>query len=118
MTTRLDELLAVTKQLNELLSISVAPDNRDELIKQTNQLIEKRETYMKNVEPPFTEEEIQIGKQIIDMNTFIQKRMDQLFFALKKEMKQIKQKKQSNRRYIKPYKNAQTFDGIFLDKKQ
>lgn len=118
MSSPLSELLQVTEQLKEVLNVPVTSANREEIIEQTNALIEKRETYIAKIETPFSVEEKQIGEQIIDLNIFIQKQMEQLFSDLKVEMKQVKQKKQSNRLYVNPYKSTQAIDGMYMDEKK
>lgn len=114
----LDELLKLTEQLREVLDTTITSKNREKIIEQTTKLIEIRGNHIQEIKPPFTVEEKEIGKRIIDSNVFIQKQMDSLFSDLKGEMKQIKQKKKSNRSYVNPYKSVQSFDGMFMDKKK
>lgn len=114
----LDELLKLTKQLKGLLDQQFTSKNREKIIKQTDHLIEMRGKHIQDVKPPFTEREKEIGKQIIELNKFIQKQMDRLFTDLKSEMRQVKQKKKSNRKYVNPYENVQSIDGMFMDKKK
>lgn len=111
-------LLLLTEQLQELLDREITSKNREKTIEQIDYLIEMRGKYLQKVAPPFTEEEKEVGRQIIDKNVFIQKKMDCLFSNLKDEMRQVKQKKQSNRSYLNPYKSVQALDGMFMDKKK
>ena len=114
----LDELLKLTEQLRDLLDNEITSKNREKIIEQTNYLIEMRGKHLQHIKPPFTASEQEIGKRIIHLNTFIQEQMDGLFSDLKVEMKQVKQKKQSNRSYVNPYKSVQSIDGMFMDTKK
>lgn len=117
----MDKLLALyqqTEQIAQLLSTPVNSTNRQETIDQLNNLIEKRSELTFSVKPPYTDEEMDIGKKIWAMNETIEKKMKKLFTDLKVEMKQIQQQKKSNQSYMNPYKHVQTMDGMYMDKKK
>ncbi len=44
--------------------------------------------------------------------------MNALFTELKQEMQQMKQQRKSTQSYINPYRDVQTMDGMFMDKKK
>lgn len=115
---RLEALYQVTAELQELLEQEITAKNREQVILQVDLLVEKRGKYMEALEPPYTDEEIQLGQQLIPMNEQIQQLMNELFADLKTEMKQVKKQKKSNRSYVNPYKNVQALDGRFLDSKK
>lgn len=114
---RLQPVQEVTEQLATLLKQEVHAANRELVIEQATELIEKRGEHMTALEPPFTEEELAAGRALIPVNTLIEKRMNELFESLKLEMKQLKQQKKSNRQYQNPYKDVAAMDGTYVDSK-
>lgn len=111
------ELYQMTVQLKSLLEQPISAKNRQTVIGQLTNLIEQRGEHMKHMTPPFTDEEKKLGKEMVQLNAKIEQRMQSLFDELKLEMKQVKQQKKSNLSYINPYKNVQTMDGLYLDRK-
>lgn len=108
----------VTKQLRDLLAEPIVAKNRDHIIEEINRLIEKRGKMMEDVYPPFTEKDKEIGRNIVDLNMQIEKKMELLFEEIKQDMKQVNKQKQSNRSYVNPYRNMTSTDGMYHDSKQ
>ncbi|MEN2768741.1 flagellar protein FliT [Ornithinibacillus xuwenensis] len=115
---RVEPIYAITMRIQELLDDKISSNHRQEVLDEINQLLIQRGTYMEEISEPYTSEELNLGKQIVTLNKSIQEKMDKLFKTLKIEMKQLKQQKNSNRKYINPYENVQTVDGMFMDKKK
>ncbi|MGM8212559.1 flagellar protein FliT [Virgibacillus sp. W0430] len=115
---QLEQLYERTMELEQVLAQPITAKNRDEVIVVINTLINEREKCMENLRPPYTEEEKQLGKQIIERNETIKKKMDELFEHIKQDMKQVKKQEKSSRSYINPYGKFQTTDGMYLDSKQ
>lgn len=113
----LKKVYELTRELTTLLEQPVTSKNRDEVIEQLNELIEERGKWMKQLSPPYSDEEMQLGNEIAKLNPQIQSKMQILFTDLKKEMKQMQQQKKSQQFYTNPYKNVSTSDGTFLDRK-
>ncbi|WP_217588532.1 flagellar protein FliT [Lentibacillus saliphilus] len=111
-------LLNVTEELADLFEQPVTSKDRSKIIVDINRLIEARGHIMEMIKPPFTEEEKQIGEQVVMLNNVIKYEMDQLFAELKTEMKQMKQLKRSNQSYTNPYQHVNTMDGMFMDSKK
>lgn len=118
MMNRLEKLYQITCQLKELLDQDVTAKNREEIIQQMTELIDQRGELMKSISPPYTKEESEMGRKVLELNGFIQEKMNALFNELKLEMKQVKQQRQSKQRYVNPYQDVQVMDGMFLDSKQ
>lgn len=114
---RLTTCYELTKQLKQVLDQSITPANRESIINEVNDLVQKREKVMKQITPPFTEAEKELGKQVVLLNEPIQQKMQTIFAALKKDMQQIKKQKRSNESYTNPYEGVHTMDGMFLDNK-
>ncbi len=102
----------------ELIQILQQPQTeRDQKILQVEALLDRREALMKEIVPPFTPEEAELGKQIVTMN----ERLEQLITAekvsIQKDIKELHVKKVSNTKYVNPYQNLST-DGMFYDKRK
>ncbi|HLS09725.1 flagellar protein FliT [Lentibacillus sp.] len=114
---KLQTLLDITKQLDQVLEEDAHTKNRDEVIERVNELIEKRGKLLETINPPFSDNEQKLGKNIVALNKQIQGKLNQLFNDLKLEMKQVKKQKKSNRSYMNPYENVKIADGMFMDSK-
>lgn len=115
---RLEKLYEVTLKLNEVVSKTVPPKDREEVIQKISQLIDERSTILEKVTPPYTDEEKQTGEKVVQVNEKIKEKMNTLFMELKADIKLVKKKKESNRSYINPYGKLKTTDGMYLDSKQ
>lgn len=114
---RLEEVYEMTLKLNTILT-NVTAENRESLIQEINELIDKREQALKLVKSPYTLDEKVIGQKLLSLNKTVQKQLDQVFTKLKQEMEQMQQQKKSNRSYINPYGEIKTIDGVYIDSKQ
>lgn len=116
--SQLEMLYKLTSELHLLLNEEVTNQNRETVITKINELIEQREQAIKQVKPPFTQSENEIGKKVISMNKEIEIKLENIFSQLKQEMKQIQKQKKTNRSYINPYGPIKTIDGMYVDSKQ
>lgn len=95
---------------------SVNEENRDDVIARAEDMLEQREIILQQLNPPFSNEEQQMGKQLIEQ----QSELDQLLQALKnqiqKDMNGLNKKKTSVHKYVNPYEALQN-DGAFYDKR-
>lgn len=105
----------LTKKLIDLLK-NVNEENRDEVIANVEDMLEQREMILQQLNPPFSNEEQQMGEQLIKQ----QAELDQLLQALKsqiqKDMNGLNKKKASVHKYVNPYEALQN-DGAFYDKR-
>ncbi|MFD1067690.1 flagellar protein FliT [Oceanobacillus locisalsi] len=108
----------ITENMQQLLMQEITSHNREEIIVELQEKIEKRGKLLESIAPPYSEEEEKLGRTVVHMNQHIEKQMQQLFTALKNEMKQVQQQKKSTTSYVNPYKSVQNTDGMFLDKKK
>ena len=99
---RLEALYNVTKEFDQVLQQPVDSKNRAEIIKKVNELINQRGDYIKDIIPPYMEEEKQLGSEIVTLNNQIEKQMKLIFNHLKHEMKQTKKQKSTNESYVNP----------------
>lgn len=115
---RMELLYDTTKQMVEELQKEYSDvDTRTEIISNINTLLEKRDAMLEKLTPPYTEEEEAIGKKIIEMDVIIKEKMDHIYKAVQDDLKHLKNKKDSNKAYLNPYKGMKTVDGMYLDNK-
>ncbi|HLS23547.1 MAG TPA: hypothetical protein VK037_06475 [Pseudogracilibacillus sp.] len=115
---RIQPLYKTTKQLLEVVEKPYETfEEREKLIDEMNKLLVQREELMQEVKPPYTEEEETLGKQIIKMDETIKEKMNELFRSVQTDLRQLKQKRDSDKTYINPYKNLETVDGMYVDDK-
>ena len=108
----------LTKKIDELLVEDKGANDRETLIESINELIDQREPYIKQVTPPYTEGEKEVGQTIVELNKRISKALAQLQRDIQLEIKQMKKTKQSSESYMNPYKNIRMVDGMYLDQKK
>ncbi|RLL46652.1 flagellar protein FliT [Oceanobacillus piezotolerans] len=115
---RIKPIFELTKQMKAILDQTMTAKNREEMINKVNNLLEQRGMEMESINPPYTEDEKQLGKELLHLNEGVQRQIEAAFLELKKEMKQVKRQKASNKKYLNPYQNVQIMDGRYLDKKK
>ncbi|WRP06156.1 flagellar protein FliT [Rossellomorea aquimaris] len=106
----------ITKQLKEALE-KVNDENREATIEEVETLLEKRQSVLGTVKPPYTQDEQELGKQMIAWNQQIDRQLAQLRLEIKRDMNGLTKKKTSVLKYSNPYESLQ-YDGMFYDKKK
>ncbi|MCQ6277159.1 flagellar protein FliT [Bacillus sp. V3B] len=104
-----------TVELIQLLSREDQKD-RDVKIKRIEELLEKREGFMKSMKPPFSQAEQQLGKQLVKLDQQLTKLLEKEKTMIQKDIKNLSKKKQSTAKYNNPYESLIT-DGVFYDKR-
>src|SRR5690606_3259969 len=110
-------LYRITKELQGILSEPVNQEARDEVIEKITGLLDEREELISSVKPPFTEEERTLGAKIVQMNQFIDGKLDVIKKEIQQDIANQKKRKASTTKYINPYQSAPA-DGMFFDKKK
>lgn len=102
----------------ELLSILNRQEleDRDDKIKRIIELLDEREEWIHLINPPFTEQELQLGRQVVLLNQQVDKLLLLHKQAIQRDIRQLNEKKQTSSRYSNPYENL-LVDGVFYDKK-
>ncbi|KXH79732.1 hypothetical protein [Sporosarcina sp. HYO08] len=106
----------LTKQLYDLVNETVEEEDRDEQIRQIDLLLSQREEILPEIQPPFSAEEKELGRQIVGYNQLIDTKLKSLRTRIQVDFQQVKKKEQSVQKYTNPYEALQT-DGVFYDKK-
>jgi flagellar protein FliT len=118
--SRWTSVVSIVKQAYEctleLLKVLQGDIERDEKIAQVEAGLEKRELLLNQMSAPYSEEEKQLGKQLIQLNQKLSQLLTMEKMLIQKDMKDLSIKKESNTKYVNPYQNLST-DGMFYDKR-
>lgn len=90
---------------------------RDEKITRVEELLDQRDALMKEILPPYTPEEMELGKKLIQLNARLTQLLLTEKISIQKDIKGLQAKKESNTKYVNPYQNLST-DGMFYDKRK
>jgi len=92
-------------------------DKRDSIIEQVEKLLIERDVLQTSIEAPFTEEEKELGQELIMLN----QELDNMFTGYMKDIRidisDQQKKKVSVNAYVDPYGQVYR-DGTFYDKKK
>ena len=105
----------VTMELIETLQQE--NDDRDEKINKVQSLLNQREELLKLIQPPFSPQEKELGKQLIQLGQQVKLLMGKQKIDIMQDLKSARMKKQSNQKYTNPYESMGV-DGIFFDKQK
>ncbi|WP_181347269.1 flagellar protein FliT [Thalassobacillus sp. CUG 92003] len=114
----IEYIYQLSLQLNERLEQDHSKQDRAQVVDDVNDILDERGRYLEDAPSPETDEEKQWAAHILEMEPRSQAKLETLFTGLKAEMKSMKKQKSSNRKYVNPYQNVATSDGMFLDKKK
>ncbi|WP_144478035.1 flagellar protein FliT [Cytobacillus oceanisediminis] len=89
----------------------------DEKISKVEEFLDRRDELVKEISPPYTLEESELGKQIIQLNARLEQLLKAEKGSIQKDIKNLQAKKQSNTKYVNPYQSLST-DGMFYDKRK
>jgi flagellar protein FliT len=106
----------VTEKLLQVCQQSFEESERSSVIKGIEALLSERDSLLQNIKPPFSSEELAMGKQINVWNQIIDKRLKNLFSLVKADIQQTQKKKTNMVKYSNPYEGHQ-LDGVFYDKR-
>ncbi|KUP05699.1 hypothetical protein Q73_12825 [Bacillus coahuilensis m2-6] len=115
--TAIKECFRLTKELYELLKISISTEERDQKIERITELLAKREEILPRLQKPSSLKEGEMAKQIVAMNTFVDQKLKVLQGEIQRDRNNLKKKKTGAKKYTNPYENMQ-FDGMFYDKRK
>ncbi|WP_078414310.1 hypothetical protein [Priestia abyssalis] len=111
------QVYGITKELYELALSSPSSEERDFYIEKIEELLEKRQKLLPQVQPPFSPEEQKLGREIVQMNQVIDEQLKGQKEEISIDIRKLKQKQQKTNKYTNPYENL-SFDGTFYDKRK
>ena len=101
----------------ELIETLQQENDRDEKINKIQSLLNQREELLKLIQPPFSPQEKEVGKQLIKLDQQVKRLMGEQKIDIMQDLKSARMKKQSNQKYTNPYESMGV-DGIFFDKQK
>ncbi|MFJ8246256.1 flagellar protein FliT [Peribacillus asahii] len=102
---------------NELIQVlQQGEGDRDVRIEQIQVLLNQRDELLKFIQPPFSESEQALGRQLVQLNQQVDQLLQKQKRAIQQDMKQLSLQKKSNQTYTNPYESLAT-DGVFYDKR-
>nr|WP_251030266.1 flagellar protein FliT [Bacillus sp. ISL-35] len=99
-----------------MIDILKSTEDRDGKISRVEDLLDERESLMKEMIPPFSPDEVEVGKKLVQLNTRLMQLLQSEKISIQKDIKSLQAKKESNNKYVNPYDNLST-DGVFYDKR-
>ena len=105
-----------TKKLIDLTKNS-SEDLRDETIEEIEKLLDERENIQPEIRAPFTEEEEAFGKQLVELEADLQKKLALYMKTIRTDISDAQSKKTHMKNYVNPYSNVAR-DGTYYDTKQ
>lgn len=109
------EFYRVTVELIQQLETSFG--EREEHITNIELSLNQREALISEMIPPFTPKEVEVGRELVQLNSKLEKILETKKIMIQKDIKNIQTKKESNTKYVNPYHNVST-DGMFYDKRK
>lgn len=112
------EFHQLTVSLNGRLQIPFSSIDRQHILDEVTNLIDRRGELIHLLKDPVNEEEKRLLVEILSMEVNIQDRLEKNFEHLKKDMRLHKKQETSTRKYSNPYQSVKSYDGMFLDQKK
>lgn len=91
--------------------------NRDEKIATIERLIEERNQVIGGITAPYSSEDITLGIETVQLNEKVAQLLTREKVLIQNDMRKLNHKKTSTNKYVNPYANMTTVDGIFYDKR-
>ncbi|BAD77397.1 flagellar protein [Geobacillus kaustophilus HTA426] len=108
----------VTKELLEATALPWPSEEREERLAAVDRLLLEREELLRKLRPPYSEEEQELGREIIVWNQEIEARLLRVCEEIRRDLRMTGAKRQANARYVHPYEQPLSFDGMFYDKRR
>lgn len=105
-----------TEKLIEILG-EQQEEKRDRVIEQVEKLLDVREQLQKGIQAPFTKEEEVFGKEVVQLEQQLQKKLNHFFKMIQQDISVTQSKKTNMKSYVNPYRNLAQ-DGAYYDTKQ
>ncbi|KZE97400.1 hypothetical protein AVP43_00654 [Geobacillus stearothermophilus] len=107
-----------TKELLEATALPWPSEEREERLAAVDRLLREREELLRKLRPPYSEEEQRLGREIVAWNREIEARLRQVRDEIGSDLRITEAKRQANARYVHPYEQPLSFDGMFYDKRR
>ncbi|WP_026691417.1 hypothetical protein [Alteribacter aurantiacus] len=115
--TGVQALVDITRDLHEHAKVRPGAEEREAYIAALTEMLEKRGEILADMGDAFSAEERVLLKEAVDMNGFIEGRLQEELGFIKMDINELKRKKTTGRRYENPYGDSGPIDGAFIDKR-
>ncbi|QOR84005.1 flagellar protein FliT [Geobacillus stearothermophilus] len=112
------EVWQLTRELLEATALPWPAEEREARLVQVDELLRRREEWLRELRPPYSEEEQELGREIIVWNQEIEARLLRVCEEIRRDLRMTGAKWQANARYVHPYEQPLSFDGMFYDKRR
>lgn len=112
------EVWQLTRELLEATALPWPAEEREARLVQVDELLRRREEWLRKLRPPYSEEEQRLGREIVAWNREIEARLRQVRDEIGSDLRITEAKRQANARYVHPYEQPLSFDGMFYDKRR
>ncbi|AOL35775.1 flagellar protein FliT [Geobacillus sp. BMUD] len=112
------EVWQLTRELLEATALPWPAEEREARLVQVDELLRRREEWLRELRPPYSEEEQRLGREIVAWNREIEARLRQVRDEIGSDLRITEAKRQANARYVHPYEQPLSFDGMFYDKRR
>lgn len=114
-----ERLLASSKKLYDLLVVTPDKDQREEYIKQIDDLLEQREKdILAIVNNGIVLTDCSEYQTILNLDNEIKEKLSLLMIQIKTDLKNVQLTKKSEQSYLNPYAATSTLDGMYFDKRK
>lgn len=108
----------VTKELLETVTAPWSSEEREERLKAVEELLRRRGELLGALRPPYSEEERALGRDIVAWNRDIEERLKAVQDEIRRDLRAAEAKRRANARYVHPYEQPLSLDGMFYDKRR
>ncbi|WP_096226161.1 flagellar protein FliT [Geobacillus sp. FJAT-46040] len=112
------EVWQLTRELLEATALPWPAEEREARLVQVDELLRRREEWLRELRPPYSEEEQRLGREVVAWNREIEARLRQVRDEIGSDLRITEAKRQANARYVHPYEQPLSFDGMFYDKRR
>ncbi|AWO74751.1 flagellar protein FliT [Geobacillus thermoleovorans] len=112
------EVWQLTRELLEATALPWPAEEREARLVQVDELLRRREEWLRELRPPYSEEEQRLGREIVAWNREIEARLRQVRDEIGSDLRITEAKRQANACYVHPYEQPLSIDGMFYDKKR
>ncbi|MED5077470.1 flagellar protein FliT [Geobacillus stearothermophilus] len=112
------EVWQLTRELLEATALPWPAEEREARLVQVDELLRRREEWLRELRPPYSEEEQRLGREIIAWNEEIERRLHRVGDEIRNDLRMAGAKRQANACYVHPYEQPLSIDGMFYDKRR
>lgn len=113
----MEEIQAFYEATNQLLELLQEEKmNRDIRIEKIQHLLDQREDLLKKFQPPFSQQEQEIGDHLVELNQKVEQLLQKQKLEIQQDLKKLHIQRETNHKYTNPYESL-SIDGVFYDKR-